>query len=300
MRKLMVAFAFLLSSAAGATESLRLPVPELETLPNGLEVAWFLNDRLPVVDLALLVKSGSRDDPQGRSGTAELLSSCLDRGAGGLSARELAAAVERLGASRYISADEDTFSVGMHGLAPDAPVLLDILARLVVRPEFPEAEVAREHARLQDRWSHLADYSESLAGVAFRRLMTAGTSYGRGSFLSAAEFSKVGRAEIAAFHRRHFTPRNSILMVVGRVDRTEFRRRILDSFGEWKGEAPVRERKKYFDPRLPRSPAGKIVIVDRPGLTQAQVRLGLPAPLIQAPEHYALVVANAMLGEYFH
>jgi predicted Zn-dependent peptidase len=40
--------------------------------------------------------------------------------------------------------------------------------------------------------------------------------------------------------------------------------------------------------------------VERPSLTQAQVRIGFKAPLIQAPEHYALVVANALLGEYFN
>src|SRR5947209_3980811 len=82
-----------------ASASVKLPVPELETLPNGLQVAWFLNDQLPVIDLALLVKSGTRDDASGKSGTAELLSNVLDRGAGGLSAQQIARAVEMLGAT---------------------------------------------------------------------------------------------------------------------------------------------------------------------------------------------------------
>ena len=38
----------------------------------------------------------------------------------------------------------------------------------------------------------------------------------------------------------------------------------------------------------------------RTGLTQAQVRIGFPSPGIKAPEHYALTVANALLGGYFN
>ena len=286
--------------APALAAELKLPVPELETLPNGLQLAWFLSDNLPIVDIAMLVKSGYRDDPAGKTGTAELVSSLLDRGAAGLNAQQLARAVEMLGASRYASSDDDTFSVGMHGLAPDAGTLLDLLAKLVLQPEFPAAEVEREHARILDRWSHIGDYSETLAGIAFRRILTAGTSYGRGSFLSIDEFKKVSRADVVGYHKRHFTPRNSILMVVGRVNKEEFRKRILQAFGAWQGEAPAREYKPFTDKRLKMSRRGELVVLDRPAQNQAQVRIGFKAPPFTSPDHYSLVVANALLGEYFN
>jgi zinc protease len=298
MRRFLLVLLLFAAGRAGAAE-LRLPVPELETLPNGLTVAWFVNDHLPVVDLAVLVKSGYRDDPHGKAGTAELVAACLDRGAAGMSAQEISRAVEMLGASRYANADDDTFTVGMHGLAPDAGLLVDLLAKLVARPDFAEAEVTREHARLLDRWSHVGDYGETLATLAFDRAISAGTEYGRSSFHSVAEFRKVGRADVAEFHRRHFTPKNSVLMVVGRVSRDEFRPRILSAFGAWTGEAPNPARRSYTDKRA--VPAkGQVLVVDRPGLTQAQVRLGFRAPSIHAPQRYALTVANALLGEYFN
>lgn len=296
----VVALVFqLLAAPALGREPLKLPVPEIETLANGLKVAWFPSATIPVVDLILVLRSGSRDDAQGKSGTAELLSSLLDRGAGGLSAQEIAKAVEDLGASRYASADDDTFSVGMHGLAPDAPALLDLLGKMVIRPDFPEAEVSREHARLLDRWSHIADYGESLAGLAYRRVLSSGTSYGRGGFSSMEEFKKVGREDVLSFHRRHFTPANALLVVVGKVDRASFREKVLASFGGWQGAAPARDWKNHADKRLAHK-RGTVLLVDRPGLTQAQVRMGFRAPLLVSPEHYPLVVANAMLGEYFN
>jgi zinc protease len=285
----------------------RLPVPRLETLPNGLTLAWFLNDSLPVVDLALLVQAGYRDDPAGKSGTAELVSSLLDRGAGGLSERQLAEAVEKLGATRFASTEEDTFSIGMHGLAPDAGRLLELLAKMALHPDFPESEVARTRDRLIDRWSHVPDYAENLANLLYRREIAAGTPYMRGSVFSGKELRGITRTDVENFHRTLFTPRRSVLMVVGRVDEPEFRKEVLKHFGpaSW-GEAPKSTKPAATQPvplvdtRLPKWKPGVVYLVDRPGQTQAQVRIGFRAPPILSPDHYPLSVANALLGEYFN
>ena len=278
---------------------IKLPTPEMETLPNGLQIVWFLSDQLPVVDLALLVKSGYRDDPAGKTGVSELVSAVMDRGAAGLSPQEIAKQVEQLGASRYISDEEETFSVGMHGLAPDADTLLDILSKIALQPDFKLTEVDREKARLLDRWNHLGDYGEALASLAYRRALTAGTSYARGNFNTIAEFKRVGQPDVLGYYKKHFTPKNSILMVVGRVDKAKFHAKIDELFGKWQGEAPKRTYPNTSDPRVHHA-QGQILIVDRKGLTQAQVRMGFRAPLITSPDHYSLTVANALLGEYFN
>lgn len=292
-------------SPVGPASTLKLPSPELETLPNGLKVAWLLSDNLPVVDLALLVEAGYREDPAGKSGTAELLAQVLDRGNAGESAQQIAKSVERLGASRVVSADEESFTVGMHGLASDAETLLETLRKIALRPDFPEAEVKREHARALDRWRHLGDYGEALVSLAYSRILTAGTPYGRGSFLSEKEFAKIAREDLIQFHQRYFTPKNSILMVVGRVNRSKFRKKILEGFGRedaWKGERTAHSSASYADTRLlpANAKSPKLVVVHRPGLTQAQVKIGFRAPLFTSPDHYSLVVANALLGEFFN
>jgi zinc protease len=277
----------------------KLPVPEIETLPNGLKLVWFRNDSLPVIDLTLLVRSGYRDDLKGKSGTAELLASALDRGAAGISAQDIAHQVENLGASRYISADEDSFTLGMHGLAQDEAVLLDLLGKITTKPDLAPTEVAREKDRILDRWKHVPDYGETLVGLAYSRIVASGTTYGRGSILSAEEFTKVGHDDVVDFHKKHFVPGNSILVVVGRVNPAEFRPLITKAFGDWSGAVPVKKSERYADRRIS-AERGELLVVERPSLTQAQVRIGFKAPLIQAPEHYALVVANALLGEYFN
>jgi zinc protease len=286
-------------SIAANIGEIKLPLPEIETLPNGLQIVWFLSDKVPVTDLALVIKSGYRDDPVGKTGMSELLSEVLDRGAAGMTAQQIAKSVEELGASRYISADQETFTLGMHGLSMDADTLLDILAKITLQADLTQPEVAREKDILLDRWNHLADYGESLAALAYRRDLTAGTSYGRGNFYSISEFKKITREDLVGFYHKQFTPQNAILTVVGRVDKEKFKAKIIADFGAWSGPAPVRKYRNFSDPKT-KTIKNQILVVDRKGLTQAQIRIGFPTPLITSPDHYPLSVANALLGEYFN
>jgi predicted Zn-dependent peptidase len=285
--------------AAEAPTELKLPKPEVEKLPNGMRIIWFNNDRIPVVDLDLALRSGSRDDPSGKSGTAELVAATLDRGAGELSAREIAQKVESLGATRSISADDESFHVSVHGLAPDSDTFLGLIAKMVRKPTFPAQEVKNEQARMLDGWNRLAEYGDSLVELAYRRSLTQGTPYARGAILSSHELAKIKRDDLVSWWRSHFTPANATLMVVGKVDRKAFHDRIVQLFGDWSGAAPHQEKKNFRSLNFKPQP-GEVILLDRPSLNQAQVRIGFRAPLIQDSRHYPLAVANALLGEYFH
>ena len=106
-----------------------LSAPVVETLENGLQVAWFLEGRLPLVDLSLIVRAGQHEDPLGKSGTAELLAASLLRGSsGGKNSRPLSQAVDSLGGVQYATCRRGFLDFGIvHGLSVDAPEWATIL-----------------------------------------------------------------------------------------------------------------------------------------------------------------------------
>ncbi len=280
-------------------EKFRLPEPELEKLPNGLEIAWFLDARLPLLDLVLLTRSGYRDDPERKSGVAQLMATTLDQGAGKASAGEFSQAIESLGAARFVSSDEETIVAGIHGLSFDADRLLELFSDLVLRPRFEGEAFEREKTRLIEARQTLPDQGGALAAVALHRALGSETPYARGPVLSVQELKRVQRSDVIAYHRTHFVPSNAILMVVGAVDRAKMREKINAAFGAWKGTAPAR---RSLRPKLSRFEMGAndLILVDRPGLTQAQVRVGFRVSGVKSKEHYAQTVVNALLGEYFN
>lgn len=214
-----------------------LPQPTIETLPNGLKLAWFVSDQLPLVDLTLMIKAGYKNDPAGKSGTAELLSNALDRGTSTMSAQAISKAIELLGAARARAVNDDSFTLGLHGLSQDTAALTELLAKLALEPAFNEADLTREHDRIQDEWRHVADSADSLSSLVYSRLVSSQTVYGRGGFLSADEFKHVTRADVLAYYQKYFRPDNAVLMIVGRVKPAELRSMIVARFGAWKGAA---------------------------------------------------------------
>ena len=182
----------LLASAEASTDltTFRLPLPEVEKLPNGLTIAWFVDDKLPVVDLALMIQTGTRNDPKGKSGTVEMTARMLERGANGKSAADIAHRVESLGASDLVSTDEEGFTLGMHGLSQDAPALLELLSWMTRSPNFLETEFTRERNQLAESWRHLTDSAESVSGYVFGKAILNGTIYERGALESLKSLSK--------------------------------------------------------------------------------------------------------------
>jgi zinc protease len=285
------------------SQQLRLPTPVLEKFPNGLEVAWFLDQKLPSLDLALLVTAGSVHDPVGKSGLANLVSASLDQGSERYSREVFSKKVDRLGASRYAQASEDGTSIGLHGLSVDAAELLEILEQMVMSPSFPDAAVREEQSRLAEKWRHVLDNAGSVASLVSDRWSSSGGPYGRGEVRNLREFSGLSSLDVKKFHSAHYRPERSILMVVGRVNQENFREWIRKGFGAWKGVGTAGSTKpavnRWTDPTLP-GKSREILLIPREGATQAEIRISFPAPLIRTPARYPLAVFNALAGEYFN
>src|SRR6478672_5546126 len=96
---------------SGPVPVLKLPAIEKRQLSNGLPV-WIVElHEVPVVQVNLVVLSGSADDPVGKFGVASLTAAMLTEGAGSRSALEIADAVDFLGADLNAVSAFDSTSV---------------------------------------------------------------------------------------------------------------------------------------------------------------------------------------------
>ncbi len=102
----------------------------------------------------------------------------------------------------------------------------------------------------------------------------------------------ISRDEIIHFHKTHYLPNNSILTVAGDIDYEKTLAGIRETFGDWKkGEVP----KPTFPP-VPRIDGYKIRIVNKPDLTQTEIRLGHTGISRDDPDYFALMLLNYIFG----
>src|SRR5262245_38574921 len=149
--------------AIGPPPRLNLPEIQRRTLSNGLAVWLVESHEVPLVQINLLVKAGAGDDPVGKFGLASLTAAMLDEGAGSRSALELADAIDYLGASLATTASFDASAVRLNVPVSRLKDALPLMADVVLRPTFPEAELNRLR---QDRLTALLQAKDDPASVA--------------------------------------------------------------------------------------------------------------------------------------
>jgi zinc protease len=190
--------------------------------------------------------------------------------------------------------DEDAASVGLSAPLEALPRLLALLAEVVARPAFAAREVDRLRRR---EVAALANDMDEPGVLADRATLTAAygdhpyghPSEGRGRHVAAAR-----RPDLVAFHGRHWRPSRATLVVVGPVDAEATLAQVRRRFGPWRAEVGAE-----VEIAPPAPPISGVLLVDRPDLTQAQVRIATPGFARGSGDHATGVVAGAVLGGGF-
>lgn len=269
----------------------QIPAAFETTLPNGLRVVIFDDDRLPLVSYRLAFFSGDAHDPKGHNGLTSAMVSMMTEGTEDYSSRELAEKIERLGAALGVSASDDFTIVSASTLSMYSADILDLIAEVVFRPTFPEEELDLYRRNTVENLKYQRSQPNFLANEQTSRIL-----YGTHPYATIApkpsDVEKLKREDLVKLHRARLIPNNAVLVVVGNVDRDELLKKLEGHFGDWpKGDVPSVE-----DPQLPLRTKRTITIVDRPGSAQSNIVLANRGVKRTHPDYFPLLVMNQVLG----
>ncbi|MGE3509081.1 MAG: M16 family metallopeptidase [Vicinamibacterales bacterium] len=280
---------------AGAVRALKVPVPVSFQLANGLTV--LVNERpgLPLVSASLVVRTGSGANPVDKPGLASFTAAMLDEGTSSRSALQIADEVARLGASLNTGSSVDASQISGSSLRRTFPDLLDIMADVAQRASFPDDEVERQRASrlaslVQQRENPNAVASTVMAAVLYGE----GHPYGYTELGTEASNKGMTRDDMRRFWSQNFVPNNAALVVSGQISRDELQPMVEKAFGKWERGAPPQ-------PTLgaPNTTAARLVLVDKPGAPQTQLRVAAVGAARATPDYEALQVMNENLGGLF-
>ena len=279
----------------GPTRALQLATPTSATLPNGLTL--ILNERrgLPIVAASLVFKTGSDANPADKPGLANFVSAMLDEGTATRNALQLADEVAALGANLSTGSTMDATTVSARSLAKNFPATLELLADIALRPAFPAEEIERQRAQ---RLGQLVQQRDSPAQVAAQvqaaALYGPRHPYGYTETGTETAVKAMSREDMLAFWKQNFVPNNAALVVAGDISMADLRALADKAFGAWQRGAPVQ-------PALgaPATTLARIVIVDKPGAPQTQLRVASIGAPRSSPDFRPLQVMNEALGGLF-
>jgi zinc protease len=274
-----------------AAHDVKFPPYAMRTLDNGLQVIAVSHHEEPAVSLRLLVRAGSAQDPENRPGVASLASSLLDQGTTTKSAERIATAIDSIGGALGTGAGPDLTYINCIVMKDSLNVGLDLVADLVQHPAFAPEEIERQRQQLQSALKVSYDDPEYLANMVFDRLVYGFHPYGRPQNGTPAALGAITREDLLAFHQKWFGANNAILAIVGDVTPEEAFAGAARALSSWARSAAEPPR-----PAEPPPPTRRLVIIDKPGAVQTEIRAGNVAIPRKHGDYTALDLAVKVLG----
>ncbi|MDB5471366.1 MAG: peptidase [Caulobacter sp.] len=267
---------------------------ETATLSNGMKVMLAHRTAVPVVELSMIFPGGYANLPAGDRSVASLAMNMMDEGAGARDALTISRQQSELGASLSTSGGVLFSSVSLSSLKANLDPSLDLMADVILRPTFPQAELDRlkklDIAALQRS-------KQQPQSVAFR--VFAGKVYGDthpyGINVTEETINSVSREDLVAYHKAELNPNGAMLVGVGDITMAELTAKLEARFGAWK--SPTQAVRATIPAPAPAQKA--IYLVDKPGAQQTTILAAIPAAARDESNERSVELLNNVFGGSF-
>ena len=281
--------------APGPAPELKLPTFQKVELKNGMTVILVEDHSLPTIHAAVVIKAGAVLDGK-EAGLAHLTYDVLDEGAGGLNAPGLANAFADIGSDVDASVSREAGSIEADFLKKNADKGFELLALVVQKPTFAQADFERVKKLHLDALKAKEGSPEEISQqVMLAEVYGAEHAYGRADDGNAATVEKLKQSSAKRFWSDHAGPKSAALVLAGDLTLDEAKALADKHFGKWKGGGKAQKA-----PLLPKAKtAVKIYVIDFPGAPQTQIRVARPLIAVGDPDEAAMTVMNQVLGGMF-
>jgi zinc protease len=265
---------------------------ERVVLPNGLVVLLSENHSAPSVSIRADVRAGSRYESDDKAGLASLTGALLDEGTKTRTAQQIAEAVEAVGGRMNTFGDYQASGVQGQFLSKDISIGLDIIADVLMNATFPEDKVKQHIERRIAQIKSRLDVPRVLASDIFNEIVFKNHPQHRPPIGYEETVKKLTRQDVLDFYHRFYVPNNTVLAIVGDINKEEIKKKVAEFFSKWPRavgfEAPV-----VAKPVRQTKPIEKLVTVPK---EQVNIYIGHVGVERKNPDYYALLVLDTILG----
>jgi zinc protease len=271
-------------------ELLAMPRVERIVLPNQLVLLIREDHSLPLVTMRLLVDAGSRRDPRGKEGLADITAEALLLGTSKYPAPVFDEALDFMGASLHASTGRDAVAFELRILKKHWLKGFDLLMEALIHPTFSEEEIRRQVQKTLAAIQSQEENPGHIARKAFMEVVFLGNPYGHPVEGKKESLPDLTRETVVQFHHDFYHPNNAILTIVGDVTKKDIKTNLIPRLSEWSmTHVPEQE----FIPRFTRWPM--TLTIDR-NVAQANIILGHMGIDRANTDYYPLTVMNHILG----
>ncbi len=269
----------------------QVDVATAERLPlkNGIDLYMLPSDDFEVLRISFVFRAGSaaQQVPFSASAAANLLA----EGSRGMTGAEIAEQLDYYGSWYDVNLDRDYAYINFATLSKFFDRTLAVAEQILLDPTFPEEELRSYCAKRRQRLAIERTKVDVQAREAFAKALF-GARHPYGISSDEAEYDRLTRDAVVAFHTAHYTAENCVVVCSGRIGAHE--RQAIASLAE-----RIPQRAAAAPAVFPEPQTTHAVFVEHPGAVQSSLRIGRLLFPRQHPDFVGMQVVATALGGYF-
>lgn len=268
---------------------------QVNTFENGLKYVIIPDKKLPLVQVRVIFNGGARLDPPKFQGLTYLTTQLLLKGTTKRTAQQIAEEFEFLGSTIDVSTNYDFSVISTEFLKYNFENGMNILAEIITSPAFDGKEIDKEKDKLISELKSSLENSSYVANQFFRRILFDKHPYSNSIKGTIKQVNDISTRQIRNHYKNYFVPNETMLIIYGDIDKEQTEKLIKNLFQNWqKGN-----QSKIEDKPINKLNNLKIVLVDKPGLTQSQIRIGNIGINQTNEDEIPISIVNTILGDGF-
>ena len=266
-----------------------LPQVETWTMENGIEVYFYQNDELPLVQGGMYFRGGSLNaDIAGLAGATA--SQLRQGGTTEVASEELNQQLESLAASIESSMSGEFAKVSFFSLKQDFTEVLDLFSKVIRTPAFESKKLSL--------WKSLSkqsiDSRNEKAGV-ISSMVFSQNLYGKDSrysrYLTKKSIGQINKKRMKDFYNLIYNPKRAYLAISGAITKEELKSQLDQTFAGWENA----DSRKIVTPEITHEVKPGIYVVEK-DFDQASIMVGHLGPSRQTEDQYAIKIFNEIFG----
>jgi len=258
--------------------------------PGGIE-AWLVHETaVPLITVEFAFEGGGAQDPAGKAGTANLMASLLDEGAGDLDANAFQERLDRKAVQMRIRAARDHIRGTLQTLSENRDEAFDDLRLALTEPRFDPAAVELNRAQILSGLRRQLKSPTDLAALRWWSTAYAGHTYGRPVGGTLETVPNITIADLKAYQHRVLARDHLTVAIVGDIDAAAAKAMLDRVFGALPAKAELVSRQK-----LPPQGLGQRINIDL-DVPQTVIDFGGVGISRNDPDFFAAYIVNHILG----
>ena len=267
----------------------RTNAPQKTVLPNGLVVLTEPMDHVHSVSVGIWLRSGSRQEPPELNGISHFVEHMVFKGTARRTAEEIAREVDSIGGMLDAFTSKEIVCFNARVLDEHLPRVFDILADLVLEPNFANEDIAREQSVVLEEIRMTQDNPEDLVHELFAEHFWSPHALGKPILGTPETVSAFTRDSLQGWFRSHYAPNRLVITAAGHLTHSQLVDLVAARFSHL---APAQK----GIPDVAPAPAPHITLRTKRELEQVHICLGVPALPATDKRRFAVSVLNNVLG----